>query len=152
MNVFIFIVCSSRCLKIHLKLTGVPSFKTNLSFYFYQLIFSFISDVENFPTHLVWGGSMYLVSKTFLCLREMFCSARQIQVSFSVPFPLLWFHSPIFINLLNLQDWFTDCARTICSTSNKCVEWETPLGLPVIQPYVKTKSITKDGNRAIYQS
>lgn len=97
---------------------------------------------------------MYLVSKTFLCLREMFSSARQIQVRFSVPFPIFWFPSLIVIERLNLQDWLTDCAKTISVESSKCVEWETPLGLPVIQPYMKTKSVSvmKDGNRAVFHS
>lgn len=35
------------------------------------------------------------------------------------------------------QAWFTDCANVISGTFLKNVEWETPLGLEVIQPYTK---------------
>ena len=36
-----------------------------------------------------------------------------------------------------LQAWFTDCAGVISGTFLKNVEWETPIGLAVIQPYAK---------------
>ena len=37
-----------------------------------------------------------------------------------------------------LQDWLTESARLI-SKSGHTVEWLTPLGLPVIQPYRRTR-------------
>jgi DNA-directed RNA polymerase len=36
-----------------------------------------------------------------------------------------------------LQAWFTDCAYVISGTFSRNVEWETPLGLAVVQPYTK---------------
>lgn len=33
------------------------------------------------------------------------------------------------------QDWFTECARVISQSCGQSVEWITPLGLPVVQPY-----------------
>lgn len=39
--------------------------------------------------------------------------------------------------LFSLQDWFTDCAEHITRVSGEPLEWVTPLGLPVIQPYHK---------------
>lgn len=33
------------------------------------------------------------------------------------------------------QDWFTECARLISHVCGQNVEWVTPLGLPVVQPY-----------------
>jgi DNA-directed RNA polymerase len=33
------------------------------------------------------------------------------------------------------QDWFTECARLISQVCGQNVEWLTPLGLPVVQPY-----------------
>lgn len=37
-----------------------------------------------------------------------------------------------------LQDWLTESARLI-SKSGHTVEWLTPLGLPVVQPYHRTR-------------
>lgn len=37
-----------------------------------------------------------------------------------------------------LQDWLTESARLI-SKSGHTVEWLTPLGLPVVQPYRRTR-------------
>jgi len=58
----------------------------------------------------------YLTDKTFASLKEMFSSAREI------------------------QDWLTDSAKIICAVAGRNVEWVTPLGLPVVQPYVKNTS------------
>lgn len=67
--------------------------------------------LDDFPKHWVWSASSYLTSKTFDSLRKMFTSTKEI------------------------QDWFTDCARHISSVCGQNVEWITPLGLPVVQPY-----------------
>ena len=75
-------------------------------------------DIEDFPQEHVWTASMYLVQKTFESLRTMFESAREI------------------------QDWFTECARVISIHCGKNVEWVTPLGLPIVQPYSKEKLIS----------
>ncbi|XP_036320610.1 DNA-directed RNA polymerase, mitochondrial, partial [Rhagoletis pomonella] len=70
-----------------------------------------LKDIESFPKDWVWPASTYLTSKTFESLREMFTSTREI------------------------QDWFTECARLISGVCGKNVEWITPLGLPIVQPY-----------------
>lgn len=70
-----------------------------------------LKDIENFPKDYVWAASSYLTGRTFDSLRTMFTSTREI------------------------QDWFTDCARLISSVCGQHVEWVTPLGLPVVQPY-----------------
>uniref|UniRef100_A0A2S2PVK5 DNA-directed RNA polymerase n=2 Tax=Sipha flava TaxID=143950 RepID=A0A2S2PVK5_9HEMI len=70
-----------------------------------------LKDIDSFPKDKVWSASTYLVSKTFESLREMFTSTKEI------------------------QDWFTDCARVISQSCGQSVEWITPLGLPVVQPY-----------------
>ncbi|XP_071439372.1 DNA-directed RNA polymerase, mitochondrial [Hetaerina americana] len=70
-----------------------------------------LRDIDEFPKEYVWRASSYLVGKTFGCLREMFTSTKEI------------------------QDWFTDCARLISQVCGRSVEWVTPLGLPVVQPY-----------------
>ncbi|XP_066992363.2 DNA-directed RNA polymerase, mitochondrial [Anabrus simplex] len=70
-----------------------------------------LKDIDNFPKEHVWKGSTYLVTKTFESLREMFTSTKEI------------------------QDWFTDCARLISQVCGQNVEWVTPLGLPIVQPY-----------------
>lgn len=70
-----------------------------------------LKDIDDFPQDYVWQASTYLTVKTFESLREMFTSTKEI------------------------QDWFTECARHISTTKGDNVEWYTPLGLPVVQPY-----------------
>lgn len=70
-----------------------------------------LKDIDDFPQEWVWPASSYLTNKTFESLQEMFTSTKEI------------------------QDWFTDCARLISATCGQSVQWITPLGLPVIQPY-----------------
>lgn len=72
-----------------------------------------LSDLKEFNQDYTWHGSLYLVEKTFQSLRTMFTSAKEI------------------------QDWFTECARVISTRCNQYVQWVTPLGLPVLQPYFK---------------
>ncbi|XP_076753141.1 mitochondrial RNA polymerase [Xylocopa sonorina] len=72
-----------------------------------------LKDTANFPQEFVWAASLYLTECTFHSLRTMFKSAREI------------------------QDWFTICASIISSTCCDNVEWITPLGLPIVQPYIK---------------
>ncbi|CAK9811077.1 DNA-directed RNA polymerase, mitochondrial [Anthophora plagiata] len=78
-----------------------------------------LKDTENFPKEYVWPASIYLAENTFHSLRTMFKSAREI------------------------QDWLTACARIISSVCHKNVEWTTPLGFPIIQPYIKQTLHTK---------
>lgn len=70
-----------------------------------------LKDIDDFPQDWVWPASTYLTQKTFESLQEMFTSTKEI------------------------QDWLTDCARLISATCGQNVQWITPLGLPVVQPY-----------------
>lgn len=70
-----------------------------------------LKNVDDFSQVLAKQASFYLARKTFESLGEIFKSANEI------------------------QDWFTDCARYITKQRNMHVEWTTPLGLPVVQPY-----------------
>ncbi|XP_050347708.1 DNA-directed RNA polymerase, mitochondrial [Nymphalis io] len=72
-----------------------------------------LKDIEEFPKEHVWSCSQYLTARTFDSLREMFTSTKLI------------------------QDWFTDCAKVISGVCGESVEWVTPLGLPVLQPYFR---------------
>lgn len=74
-----------------------------------------LKDLDDFPKDMVWPASSYLTAKTFESLREMFTSTKEI------------------------QDWFTDCARLISTVCMQNVEWITPLGLPVVQPYNRSE-------------
>ncbi|XP_041982411.1 DNA-directed RNA polymerase, mitochondrial [Aricia agestis] len=78
-----------------------------------------LKDISEFPKDQVWSCSQYLTAKTFDSLREMFTSTKLI------------------------QDWFTDCAKLISSVCGESVEWVTPLGLPVLQPYYRRASNTR---------
>ncbi|XP_014294604.1 DNA-directed RNA polymerase, mitochondrial [Halyomorpha halys] len=77
-----------------------------------------LKDLEDFPKEHVWQGSHYLVHKTFYSIAEMFTSTREI------------------------QDWFTESARLISGIRGENVEYVTPLGLPVVQPYSKNANIS----------
>lgn len=79
-----------------------------------------LKDVEGFPQDMVWTASTYLAGCTFDSLRSMFVSSRKI------------------------QNWFTDCAKLI-SSSGEQVEWVTPMGLPIVQPYVMPKTFQQSG-------
>lgn len=70
----------------------------------------------DFPNESLKQASGYLTKKTFESLSQMFKSAREI------------------------QDWLTDAARFISSRSQH-VEWTSPLGLPVIQPYTRDSKL-----------
>jgi DNA-directed RNA polymerase len=41
------------------------------------------------------------------------------------------------IDICLLKDWFTDCAGFISRVRGTPVEWNTPMNLPVIQPYYR---------------
>ncbi|XP_067121127.1 LOW QUALITY PROTEIN: DNA-directed RNA polymerase, mitochondrial [Centruroides vittatus] len=77
-----------------------------------------LKDLKEFPQDYANQAATYLVQKTFFSLREMFTATREI------------------------QDWFTDCARNISQLRAEPVQWVTPLGLPIIQPYHKSTTHT----------
>ena len=72
-----------------------------------------LEDLEDFPQNEREAASKYLANLTFESLNEMFYASQEIQT------------------------WFTECANTICGPLLKPVEWTTPLGLSVVQPYMK---------------
>ncbi|KAM3876120.1 DNA-directed RNA polymerase, mitochondrial [Diretmus argenteus] len=74
-----------------------------------------LKEIDEFPKDYVWDASHYLVRQVFSGLKEMFTGTREI------------------------QDWLTDSAKLI-SKSGSTVEWVTPLGLPVIQPYHRART------------
>ncbi|XP_072457827.1 DNA-directed RNA polymerase, mitochondrial [Notamacropus eugenii] len=80
-----------------------------------------LKEMDDFPKDHVWEASMYLSRLVFSSLGEMFSATREI------------------------QDWLTKSAHLI-SKSGSTVQWVTPLGLPIIQPYHKTQKIVIPGN------
>ncbi|CAG5864809.1 unnamed protein product [Menidia menidia] len=74
-----------------------------------------LKEIDDFPKDHIWDASHYLVRLVFSGLKEMFTGTREI------------------------QDWLTESARLI-SKSGHTVEWVTPLGLPVIQPYHRARN------------
>ncbi|RWS22022.1 DNA-directed RNA polymerase-like protein, partial [Leptotrombidium deliense] len=75
-----------------------------------------LKEDETFPQDHCWTASLYLTHKTFDSIQNMFNATRKI------------------------QDWFTNCARTISNVLASPVEWITPLGFPIVQPYFKKSS------------
>ncbi|XP_074524126.1 DNA-directed RNA polymerase, mitochondrial isoform X2 [Halichoeres trimaculatus] len=74
-----------------------------------------LKEIDEFPKEYIWDASHYLVHQVFSGLKEMFTGTREI------------------------QDWLTESARLI-SKSGHTVEWVTPLGLPIIQPYHRIRN------------
>ncbi|CAM4628157.1 DNA-directed RNA polymerase, mitochondrial isoform X1 [Lepidochelys kempii] len=74
-----------------------------------------LKEIDSFPQEYVWEASHYLVQQVFNSLKEMFSGTREIQI------------------------WLTESARLIAKSGNT-VEWVTPLGLPIVQPYHRAKS------------
>ncbi|XP_031430295.1 DNA-directed RNA polymerase, mitochondrial isoform X1 [Clupea harengus] len=74
-----------------------------------------LKEIDEFPKEHIWDASHYLVQQVFSSLKEMFTGTREI------------------------QDWLTESARLIAK-SGSTVEWVTPLGLPIVQPYHRTRN------------
>ncbi|XP_066889377.1 DNA-directed RNA polymerase, mitochondrial isoform X9 [Kogia breviceps] len=68
----------------------------------------------------VWEASHYLVRQVFNSLQEMFSGTRSI------------------------QRWLTESARLISHTGS-AVEWVTPLGIPIVQPYHRDSKVMIKG-------
>ncbi|KAG7327569.1 hypothetical protein KOW79_009175 [Hemibagrus wyckioides] len=74
-----------------------------------------LKEIDDFPKEYIWDASHYLVHQVFSSLKEMFTGTREI------------------------QDWLTESARLIAK-SGSTVQWVTPLGLPIVQPYHRTRN------------
>ncbi|KAL1783071.1 DNA-directed RNA polymerase, mitochondrial isoform X1 [Sigmodon hispidus] len=79
-----------------------------------------LRELNNFPQEFVWEASHYLVRLVFKSLQEMFSSTRAI------------------------QHWLTESANLI-SHAGWPVEWVTPLGIPIIQPYHREAKVQVKG-------
>nr|XP_012601324.1 DNA-directed RNA polymerase, mitochondrial [Microcebus murinus] len=79
-----------------------------------------LRELSDFPQEFLWEASHYLVRQVFSSLQEMFSSTRAI------------------------QHWLTESARLI-SQAGSAVEWVTPLGIPIIQPYHQDTKVTVRG-------
>ncbi|XP_075380500.1 DNA-directed RNA polymerase, mitochondrial isoform X1 [Mycteria americana] len=74
-----------------------------------------LKEIDEFPEEYLWEASHYLVKQVFNSIKEMFSATRDI------------------------QNWLTDSAKLIAQ-SGRTVEWVTPLGLPIVQPYYRSSS------------
>ena len=72
-----------------------------------------LREFEDFPPELVREGSTSLARLTLSSIGKIFTSSVKI------------------------QDWLVASARRITSKQQIPVSWTTPLGLPVMQPYMK---------------
>lgn len=97
------------------------------------------------PQEFVWEASHYLVRQVFKSLQEMFSGTRAIQVRPCQPSPI-WGAPPPHGSLTqpgvlsHPQHWLTESANLI-SHAGWPVEWVTPLGIPVIQPYHRESKV-----------
>ncbi|NWH48693.1 RPOM protein, partial [Fregata magnificens] len=74
-----------------------------------------LKEIDEFPEEYLWEASHYLVKQVFSSIKEMFSATRDI------------------------QNWLTESAKLIAQ-SGRTVEWVTPLGLPIVQPYYRSRS------------
>ncbi|PIK39413.1 mitochondrial RNA polymerase [Apostichopus japonicus] len=79
-------------------------------------IFRQLKDAEVLSENDAWYAAGYLVLKVFQSLGKMFAKTREI------------------------QDWLTESALMIAKGGSS-VEWVTPLGLPIVQPYHKKNQV-----------
>ncbi|XP_008835434.1 DNA-directed RNA polymerase, mitochondrial isoform X2 [Nannospalax galili] len=79
-----------------------------------------LRELSDFPQEYIWEASHYLVRQVFKSLQEMFSSTRAI------------------------QHWLTESANLI-SHAGWPVEWVTPLGIPIIQPYHREAKVQVKG-------
>ncbi|XP_046956723.1 DNA-directed RNA polymerase, mitochondrial isoform X1 [Lynx rufus] len=79
-----------------------------------------LRELSDFPQEFVWEASHYLVRQVFNSLQEMFSGTRAI------------------------QHWLTESARLIAHAGS-AVEWVTPLGIPIIQPYHRDSKVMIGG-------
>ncbi|KFV49928.1 hypothetical protein N328_07832, partial [Gavia stellata] len=73
-----------------------------------------LKEIDEFPEEYLWEASHYLVKQVFNGIKEMFSATRDI------------------------QNWLTESAKLIAQ-SGRTVEWVTPLGLPIVQPYYRSR-------------
>ncbi|XP_033926596.1 DNA-directed RNA polymerase, mitochondrial isoform X1 [Melopsittacus undulatus] len=73
-----------------------------------------LKEIDDFPEEYLWEASHYLVKQVFNSIKEMFSATRDI------------------------QNWLTESAKLIAQ-SGQTVEWVTPLGLPIVQPYYRSR-------------
>ncbi|NXX12882.1 RPOM protein, partial [Podargus strigoides] len=73
-----------------------------------------LKEIDEFPEEYLWEASHYLVKQVFNGIKEMFSATRDI------------------------QNWLTESAKLIAQ-SGQTVEWVTPLGLPIVQPYYRSR-------------
>ncbi|XP_074602538.1 mitochondrial RNA polymerase isoform X2 [Brevipalpus obovatus] len=78
-------------------------------------IYKQLKEMSSLPDDKLWPSSLYLTKKTFKSIATMFSATQAIQF------------------------WFTKSAILISQTLGFPVEWRTPLGLPVIQPYFNAR-------------
>lgn len=93
----------------------------------------------------VWEASHYLVRQVFKSLQEMFSSTRAIQVRLCQPSPIWRALPPQGLPtqpgvLSYPQHWLNESASLI-SHAGWPVEWVTPLGIPIIQPYHRESKV-----------
>ncbi|XP_015791535.1 DNA-directed RNA polymerase, mitochondrial [Tetranychus urticae] len=79
-----------------------------------------LKEIDDFPEDLRWKASIYLTKKTFKSIATMFEATQEI------------------------QNWFTRCAKLVSKNLGLPMEWRTPLGFPVVQPYFASKASQKE--------
>lgn len=79
--------------------------------------------------------SIFRVSNHFPPVLSQFATKNQ---KFTYPFNNKSLSESLYFAIV-LQDWLTESARLI-SKCGHTVEWVTPLGLPIIQPYHRTRN------------
>jgi len=78
-----------------------------------------LKDDDKFPEAHKVVASIYIADKILLSIQKMFTQTRVI------------------------QEWLTNCAQIYSNDYNASVEWVTPFGFPVIQPYFKSHKVSE---------
>ncbi|CAH8472575.1 unnamed protein product [Heterobilharzia americana] len=81
-----------------------------------------LRDLNDFPKEYLLPASRYLARLTLSSIGKIFTSS------------------------VDIQDWLCEIAKYISEDLECRVTWETPLGLPVIQPYMQSNKNSSDGD------
>lgn len=116
-----------------------------------------LRDICDIPADETWGASSYLAKKVMACIGDLFSGARDIQQWLTLTARLIAKSIP----RMRVEDWDTEnetsggekkargrprehdgpvmSAKRLPKEQMTTVVWTTPLGLPIVQPYRKTK-------------
>lgn len=95
-----------------------------------------IKKIDDFPQQHLVPASEYLTGIVMEVLNEIIPTALQIQVILSI---FKMHFKDLYLKNISFQSWLKKCTNDLAFFLNVPIQWETPMGLKVVQPYAKVK-------------